>query len=66
MQNNINNEVYTLEEIQNILKIGRKTVYELVKDPPFPVRKVLKQYRVPKQEFETWLHSKHNDYVTDG
>lgn len=48
--------VYTVEEIQQILQISRKTAYDLIKDPPFPVRKVLNQYRIPKREFEEWLH----------
>ncbi len=61
--NSIDVSVYTVEEIQRILSVSRKTAYELVKDPPFPVRKVLNQYRIPKKEFEDWLHSKHNDYV---
>lgn len=49
--------VYTVEEVQSMLRIGRKTVYELIKEPPFPVLKVLNQYRIPKNEFDSWLHN---------
>lgn len=55
--------VYTVEEVQHQLRIGRKTVYELMKDPPFPVRKVLNQYRIPKVEFDSWLHNQSSDFV---
>lgn len=61
-----NSEVYTVDEVQNVLRIGRKTVYELMKDPPFPVRKVLNQYRIPKVEFDGWLHNKSTDYLGEG
>ena len=53
--------VYTVEEIQQMLHISRKTAYDLIKDPPFPVRKVMNQYRIPKLEFEAWLHHKFCD-----
>ncbi len=53
--------VYTVEEIQQMLHISRKTAYDLIKDPPFPVRKVMNQYRIPKLEFEAWLHHKSCD-----
>lgn len=56
--------VYTVEEIQQILQISRKTAYDLIKDPPFPVRRVLNQYRIPKLEFEAWLH--HRSCDVDG
>lgn len=58
---NKNTAVYTVEEIQQILHISRRTAYDLIKDPPFPVRKVFNQYRIPKMEFEEWLHRKTSD-----
>lgn len=57
--------VYTVDEVQSILRLGRKTVYKLMETPPFPVRKVLNQYRIPKDEFDNWLHSS-SDFIVSG
>lgn len=56
-------EVYTIQEAQNILNVCQRTMYRLMKNPPFPIRKVLGQYRIPKVEFDNWLHGKFNDFV---
>ena len=55
--NCIESSVYTVEEMQMMLNISRKTAYELVKDPPFPVRRILNQYRIPKTAFHQWLNN---------
>lgn len=60
---NQEDSVYLVEDIQIILKLGRTATYELLKDPPFPVRKVLKKYRIPKPEFQKWLHGNTNDFL---
>lgn len=53
---NINSEVYTVKDVQNILGVCRNTAYELFRDPPFAVIKLGKTYRVSKVVFDRWLH----------
>lgn len=52
--------VYEVEEIQEILHIGRTKVYEFIKavyreQKPFKVIKIGNIYRIPKASFDKWL-----------
>ena len=52
--------VYEVEEIQEILHIGRTKVYEFIKavyreQKPFKVIKIGNIYRIPKTSFDKWL-----------
>lgn len=47
--------VYTVEEIMNILEIGKTTAYQLVKSEAFHWVKVGGQYRISKKSFDAWL-----------
>ena len=51
-------EVYTVADIQKLLKIGRDSAYELVKQDSFPSIKIKNQYRIPKESFYEWLNKK--------
>lgn len=53
--------VYTVEDIRQILNLGRTGTYEFVnkvfKDQkPFRVLKIGRQLRIPKAEFDRWLY----------
>jgi hypothetical protein len=48
-------EVYTVTEIQNILKISKNVAYDLIKQERFPVVKIKSTYRVPVRAFEKGL-----------
>ena len=50
-------EVYTVKEIQEVLKVSRNTAYELVKSQEFPVVKLGDTYRISKVVFNNWLHN---------
>ena len=50
-------EVYTVKDIQEVLKVGRNTAYDLVKSQVFPVIKLGDTYRVSKVVFNNWLHN---------
>lgn len=50
--------VYTVEEIQHKLFIGKHQAYNLVKSGQFPVLKVSKTYRIPKESFDAWFYGK--------
>lgn len=48
--------VYTVDDIQHILKVSRTTVYELLKSKKFHSVRVGGQYRISKKSFENWLN----------
>lgn len=52
--------LYDIEDLQELLGIGRTRAYELVKEAyktqqPFKVIKLGKLYRIPKKPFDDWL-----------
>ena len=52
--------VYEVEDIQEILKIGRTKVYSFIQEAykqqkPFKVIKIGNIYRIPKASFDRWL-----------
>jgi hypothetical protein len=51
----LNSEVYTVADIQGILKISKNVAYDLIKQEGFPVIKIKSTYRVPVRAFEKWL-----------
>lgn len=62
MKTQIDNEkrVYEVEEIQEILNVGRTKIYEFIKkvhkeQQPFKVIKIGNLYRIPKKSFDQWL-----------
>ena len=48
--------VYTVEEIMDMLGIGKNAAYELVKSGKFHCVKVGIHYRIPKNAFDKWLN----------
>lgn len=50
-------KVYTVEDIQKILNIGRKQSYELVNSGKFPSKKLSRKILIPKKTFDEWLYS---------
>ncbi|MPM64170.1 hypothetical protein SDC9_111056 [bioreactor metagenome] len=46
---------YTVEEIAEILGIGRASAYELVKQGHFKVVKIGTAIRISKRSFDEWL-----------
>lgn len=51
---NIEN-LLTVEDVQNILRISRNTAYKLFKTDGFPSIKIGKAYRVDRDEFKNWI-----------
>ena len=47
--------VYTVEEIMNILDIGKNAAYNLVNSGVFHYVKVGGHYRISKKSFDNWL-----------
>ncbi len=55
--------VYTVNDIQNILGIGKNQAYDLVRSDVFPVRKIHSKYVIPIKTFEDWLYNMDNKAV---
>ena len=54
-QRNLEPQVYTVEDLQTVLQIGRSTAYELVNRKGFPVLRLGKRILVPAAELTEWL-----------
>ena len=50
-------EVMTIKELQQFLKIGRNSAYDLVNRKEFKVLRVGKSIRINKVEFLRWFDS---------
>lgn len=48
-------EFYTVEDIQRILKIGRTKAYQLCNTKGFPSIRMGSVLRVSKEKFEKWV-----------
>ena len=51
------NRCYTVQDLQDILGVGRKSVYSLLKRNEFRWIRVGAIYRIPKRNFDEWLES---------
>ncbi len=50
-------EVYTVNDIMEILDIGKNTAYDLIKQEGFPAIKIKTTYRIPRQAFLNWMNN---------
>lgn len=53
--------VYTVEEIMDILNIGKNSAYTLVHSGAFHYVKVGGHYRISKKSFDSWLDNIGNE-----
>ena len=50
---------YTVEELMEILGVGRKAVYALIHKKAFPAIRISSiGYRIPKETFHAWMYQK--------
>lgn len=54
-------ELYTPQEVADILKIKKNTVYELIKRGDIKCRKIGKQFRIRKDDLDTYLNHANED-----
>ena len=48
---------YTVEELMEILGVGRKAVYSLIRKKAFPAIRISSiGYRIPKESFHAWMY----------
>ena len=55
--------VYTMSELQTILKIGKNTAYKLVKLKGFPSIQIGKKILISKNELNEWLKNNKNSKI---
>ena len=62
IMNDNNKQVYTVQEIMEILSISKNAAYNFIKnDPPFKVFNVGNVYRINKRSFDCWINGDSND-----
>lgn len=49
-------QVYSPQEIQDILGIGRNSTYKLIKEKKFPVINIGHKIVIPIKTFEQWMY----------
>jgi len=49
--------ILKVEDVQKLLRIGRRQAYELVKQEGFPVIRLGRSIRVPAHAFFEWLRT---------
>lgn len=48
--------VYTIDDIQKILKIGRTNAYQLMSSKDFPSFRLNKKWLVSKEKLDDWIN----------
>ncbi|MGB9813493.1 MAG: helix-turn-helix domain-containing protein [Thermovenabulum sp.] len=55
--------VLTVDDVAKTLRIGKSSVYELVSSGQIPAKKIMGQYRIPRDAFIKWLsNTEKNEY----
>ena len=50
---------YTVDDLMEILGVGRKAIYALIHKKAFPAIRIMSVgYRIPRESFEAWMHGK--------
>lgn len=57
----INNELMTIEDLADYLKVTRRTIYEWLKHNKIPAVKLIGQWRFRKDRIDAWIetHTQH-------
>lgn len=50
-------DTLTVKEVQEILKIGTNSAYNLIHSKAFPVIKIGQSYRIPRTTFYAWMEN---------
>ena len=57
MKEDIGKDILTIEEAAAFLKIGKRSVYKLVKAGEIPGRKILNKYRFEREALIKWIRN---------
>lgn len=56
-------EIMTLEETAKYLKIGKSTLYKMVREGKIPAVKIANQWRFRKEDIDKWLQEIRNKEI---
>jgi len=59
MNNEKHCKVYTVKEIQEMLKISRTAAYKLINSHQFPVIRIGRSVRIPVEGFQHWAQTQY-------
>ena len=59
------NRCYTVQDLQDILGVGRKSVYGLLQRNEFRWIRIGAVYRIPKKSFDEWLESGNGEFLKE-
>ena len=49
---------YTVDDLMEILGVGRKAIYALIHKKAFPAIRIMSVgYRIPRESFDAWMYS---------
>jgi len=51
----VNNNLMTIEDLADYLKVTRRTIYDWLKHNKIPALKLVGQWRFKKDKIDTWL-----------
>ena len=49
------NEILTIEEAAEYLRIGKRSIYKLAKGKKIPCKRILNKWRFVKEELRNWV-----------
>ncbi|MFA5118914.1 MAG: helix-turn-helix domain-containing protein [Candidatus Omnitrophota bacterium] len=51
------NDIFTIEEAADFLRISKRSVYRLLKVGKIPARKVMHKWRFEREQLREWIRS---------
>lgn len=59
-------ELLTLEELAQYLKISKPTLYKMVENDRIPALKIANQWRFKKEDIDRWLEQHRKSRIEEG
>lgn len=60
MKDTLKNELMTIDDLTDYLKVTRRTIYEWLKTNKIPAIKLVGQWRFKRDKIDAWLENKSN------
>ena len=60
------NELLTIAEVAERLKLTPQTIYKMIKDRTLPAIRVGAQWRIPEQKIQEWIDAQAHNYAPEG
>ena len=56
--NNIMNEIMTIKQVAEYLKVSPRSIYKLVKDGAIPTFRIMNMWRFERSKIDQWINEK--------